>query len=107
MGEWIRDSEGRIKVEGKLQKWPENFDRARMRYCYKVKKLVQKAASELMSIVIVTHGDALAAVVGLMKENWNIGKVDYTSYAICSRQVKVMEKGTNTNVAADEPIYVN
>merc|ERR1712060_730724 len=78
-----------------------------MRYCYKVKKLVQKAASELMSIVIVTHGDALAAVVGLMKENWDIGKVAYTSYAVCSRQVKVMEKGTNTNIAGDEPVYAH
>jgi len=105
--EWIRDAEGKIKIEGKMQKWPENFDRARMRYCYKVKKLVQKAASELMSIVIVTHGDALAAVLGLMKENWDIGKVPYTAYAICSRRVKVMEKGTNTNVAGDEPVYVH
>lgn len=104
---WIRDDATQaIKVEGKLQDYPEDFDAARMRYCYKVKKLVQTAAKELMSIVIVTHGDALAAVVGLLREDREIEDVPYTAYAIASREVKVMDRGANT-LLCEEGVYTN
>jgi broad specificity phosphatase PhoE len=104
--EYVRDDNGKIKVEGKLQRFPENFDAARMRYCYKVKKLVQRAAAELMSIVIVTHGDALAAVVGLLREDWKIMDVPYTANAICSRKVKVLKKDTEEQLM-EESVYVH
>jgi broad specificity phosphatase PhoE len=101
---WIRDSDDIIKVEGKLQNFPEPFDGARMRFCYKTKKLVQKAAAELMSIVIVTHGDGVAAVVGLLREEWQITSVPYTAYALCSRRVKVLKLGSE-KVIDNEPVY--
>jgi broad specificity phosphatase PhoE len=103
---WIRDDTGDIKIEGKLQDFPEPFDFARMRYAYKVKKLVQQAASQLMSIVIVTHGDAVGSVMGLMREDWQIVKVAYTAFAVASRKVKVMERGTE-NLLKEEPVYVD
>lgn len=103
---WIRDQANRIKVEGKLQHFPEDFDSARMRYCYKVKKLLQKAAAELMSVVIVTHGDALAAVVGLLRENLRICSVPYTAYALATRMVKVMDEGGD-RILQEEPVYVH
>jgi broad specificity phosphatase PhoE len=91
--EWVRDDSGQIKIEGMLQDFPESFDAARMRYCYKVKKLLQKAAAELLSVIIVTHGDALGAVVGLMNEDLLIRNIPYAAYAIASREVKVLKKG--------------
>merc|ERR1712098_623989 len=57
--EYVCDENGLPKIEGELQHFPEPFQGVRMRFCYKVKKLLQRAASELMSIVIVTHGDAV------------------------------------------------
>lgn len=102
--QYIRDQQGVIRIEGTLQKFPEDFDAARMRFCYKVKKLVQRAARELMSIIIVTHGDALAAIVGLLKETWQSGQVPYTSYAICTRQLKVLEEG-GLDLLNDVPVY--
>jgi broad specificity phosphatase PhoE len=102
--EWIRDENGKIKIEGKLQRFPEPFDGARMRYCYKVKKLLQQAASELQSIIMVTHGDALASVVGMLKETWIIKHIPYTAYVIGDRDVKVMKKGTN-KILSEEGVY--
>jgi len=103
--EYISDDTDNFVVEGKLQHFPEPFAGARMRFCYKVKKLLQRAAAELMSVVIVTHGDALAAVVGLMREAWSIKAVPYTAYAIASRKVKVME--SSGHVMKEEPVYVD
>jgi broad specificity phosphatase PhoE len=103
---WIRDSDDIIRIDGKLQKFPEPFDGARMRFCYKTKKLVQKAAAELMSIVIVSHGDGVAAVVGLLREEWQITSVPYTAYALCSRRVKVLKVGQE-KMLENEPIYQN
>ena len=35
-------------TSGKLQRFPEPFDGARMRYCYKVQRLVQQAAVHIV-----------------------------------------------------------
>lgn len=104
--EYIRGKDGKIKVEGKLQRFPEPFDGARMRYCYKVQKLLQQAAAELSSLVIVSHGDAVAAVVGMMKETWIIKHIPYTAYCIASRQVRVLKKGS-TERLHEEAVYVH
>lgn len=104
--EYIRDDKGKFMIEGKLQKFPEPFEGARMRYCYKVKKLVQQAATELDSIILVTHGDAVAAVVGMLKESWIVKHIPYTAYVIGSRQVKVMKKGEG-KLLSEEPVYVH
>jgi broad specificity phosphatase PhoE len=98
--------EGEIKIEGKLQQFPEAFKLARMRYCYKVKKLLQKATSELMSIIIVTHGDAVAAVTTLLREQWQLMKVPYTAYVFCTREVPVFDRTTGTDIT-DLPIFVD
>lgn len=105
--EYVKDKTGHIVIEGKLQKFPESFDGARMRYCYKVKKLVQQAAAELASIVIVTHGDAVASVVGMLKESWIIKSVPYTCYCIAERSVKVVTKNGKKRMADEEPVYVH
>jgi broad specificity phosphatase PhoE len=102
---YVKGTDGEVKIEGKLQEYPEEFKLARMRFCYKTKKLVQKAVDELMSVVIVTHGDGVAAVVGLLRENWKIGNVPYTAYAHCKREVKVYDRTTD-EVISDLPVYV-
>jgi broad specificity phosphatase PhoE len=104
--EYIRDDSGKIAIEGKLQKWEEPFEGARMRYCYKVKKLVQQAAAELNSIILVTHGDAVAAVVGMLKETWIVKHIPYTAYVIGARKVRVMKKGEG-KILSEEPVYVH
>jgi len=102
--EYIRDHHGKIKVEGKLQRFPEPFEGARMRYCFKVQRLIQQATKELSSIVIVTHGDAVASVVGMLKESWIIKNIPYTSYVIGSRHVRIMKSGAKERLP-EEPVY--
>jgi len=105
--EYIRDpATNEIKHEGKLQTFPEDFEAARMRYAYKTKKLLQKAAGELMSICIVSHGDGVASVVGMLKEDWQIQEVPYTAYVFGCRKVKVLKKGTEEMIV-QEPVYLH
>eukprot|EP00928_Gymnodinium_smaydae_P070892 TRINITY_DN54634_c0_g1_i1.p1 TRINITY_DN54634_c0_g1~~TRINITY_DN54634_c0_g1_i1.p1 ORF type:complete len:386 (-),score=55.33 TRINITY_DN54634_c0_g1_i1:139-1296(-) len=101
---YVTDASGSLLIEGKLQKFPEDFDAARMRFCYRTKKLLQRGASELMSIVIVTHGDAVGAVLGMLREDWAIKAVPFTSWAIASRDVKVLDKGAS-EISRHEPVY--
>lgn len=101
---WIRDENNAIKIEGRQQEFPESLDDARMRFVFKVQQLVQKAASELMSLVIVTHGDALGAVLGMIRYDWKIQRVPYASYAVASRQVAVLDKGS-LELKTEEPVY--
>lgn len=102
--EYIRDENGSIKIEGKLQNFPESFDGARMRYGYKIKKLLQRAAADLSSFIIVTHGDAVSSVLGLLRENWIIENIPLASYVIGKRQVKVFQKGDDA-ILKEEPVY--
>lgn len=100
---YVCDENDQLKIEGHLPVFPEHFAGAQMRFCYKVKKLLQRAAAECVSIVVVTHGDALSAVIGLMRETWSIGLAPYTAHAICSRKVKVMDVGGE--ILKEEPVY--
>lgn len=101
---WVRGDNGKIEIEGTQQTFPESLDAARMRFCFKARQALQLAASKLMSVVIVTHGDALGAVVGMMQKDWKIKHVPYASFAIASRQVMVLEKGS-MDIQSDQPVY--
>jgi broad specificity phosphatase PhoE len=100
---WIQDG-GKLKITGTQQVFPESLEQARLRFCFKAQQVLQKAASELMSIVIVTHGDAVGSVLGMMKKDWKVLNVPYASFAIASRQVAVLEK-ESVDVKSDEDIY--
>lgn len=76
---WMRGKNRKIQIEGKQQKWPECLDTARMRFCFKVKQSLQVAASRLVSILVVTHGDAVGAVLGMMKK-----RLEDKTCALCS-----------------------
>jgi hypothetical protein len=102
--DYIQDSDKRIQIEGKQQVFPESLDAARMRFCFKVQQSLQRAASKLMSILVVTHGDAVGCVLGMMQKDWTIKHVGYAAFALASRQVVVLEKGS-MDVKSDEPVY--
>merc|ERR1740138_1322975 len=59
-----------------------------------------------MDIVIVTHGDGVGAVVGMLREGWAVSKVDYTAFAVASRKVKVLKKGSE-DIINEEYVYKN
>lgn len=101
---YIRALDQKIKIEGTQQTFPESLDAARMRFCFKTQQVLQQAASKLMSTVVVTHGDALGAVIGMMQKDWKIKHVPYASFALASRQVMVLEKGS-METKSDEPVF--
>lgn len=90
------DNELVISNEKKLPDFPEPFDGARMRFCAKVHKLVRQAASELVSPIIVTHGDCVSAVLGMLYGDKQVKRVPMAGYALGNRNVKVMKKDANT-----------
>jgi len=90
--EFERDKDNEICIRGKVQDFPESFEKARMRFCAKVNKLVKQAASELVSIVIVTHGDAVSAVLDMLRTNEQCKKVPFCGYVVGFRHVKVLKK---------------
>jgi hypothetical protein len=85
----------KLSIRGHLQKFPEPLERAKMRFRHKVDMLVQQAATELVSIIIVTHGDALPAVLEMLLEDTEVESVPYCSCAIGTRQVQLMKKDTD------------
>jgi broad specificity phosphatase PhoE len=102
--DYIRDASGLIKIDGQLQKFPELFDAARVRFCFRIKKWLQKSAADLSSILIVGHGNAISAVLGLLRETWSVDHIPFASYVIGERQVKIFKKGT-TDILREEPVY--
>lgn len=103
---YVSGENGILKMEGREQRWEETWHAAKMRFGYKVKKLIQQAAAELNSIIIVSHGDAITAVLSLLQETWIIKEVPYAAYFIAERKVRILKHGTN-KVLTDAPVYVN
>lgn len=104
--EWTRDADGQIKVEGSLPEFPEDYDEACMRYSFHVKRLLQTAAADLKSIVIVSHADAVSSITHMMKLSWLVHGVDFCGYLLGSRKVKVFDKNTK-EILDREPVYKN
>jgi len=102
--EYIKDETGSLRIRGKQPQPPEPLDRARLRFCFKVQELARQAALKLSSIIIVTHGDSVAAVASLLNPDWEMRKIPYTGYLLASRQVKVFDKNANTELLR-EPVY--
>lgn len=100
----IRDDSNAVSIEGRQQVFPEALSDARMRFIFKVQQLLQKAASELMSLVVVTHGDAVGAIIGMLRYDWKVQQVPYAAYAVASRRVPVLEKSSDA-MKLDEPVY--
>merc|ERR1740130_1211399 len=94
LAEFVRHDNDDIVIsnEHKLPAFPEPFDGARMRFCTKVHKLVRQASKELVSVIIVTHGDCVSAVLSMLYEDQQVVKVPMAGYAIGNRQVKIMKK---------------
>merc|ERR1712187_915168 len=56
------------------------------------------------SIVIVTHGDAVGAIVGMLRYDWKVQNVPYAAYAVASRRVPVLDRGSDA-IKLDELVY--
>lgn len=102
-----RDEQGKIIIRGVQQKHPEKLTRARLRFCFKVQHIVQTATSKLMNVLVVTHADALAAVVSFMQPSWNFSFIPMAAYAIAERKVKVMseKKGKEFTGIPRQPVF--
>jgi len=99
---YVREkSNNQLAVSGKLPEYPEPLDGARIRFCYRVNKLVKKSVGELASVIIVTHGDAVSAVLSMLKEEEQVLKVPFCGWFIGERQVKVMKKGADCFIEQD------
>jgi hypothetical protein len=101
---FIRDSGHTVSIEGRQQVFPESLEDARMRFIFKVQQLLQRAAAEHMSLIIVTHGDAVGAVISMMRYDWKVQRVNYAGYAIASRRVPMLER-RSAAIKLEETVY--
>lgn len=105
--EFERDaSTNDIIITGKVQDFPEPLEKARMRFCAKVNKLVKQAAAELVSIVVVTHGDAVSAVLDMLRTKEQCKKVPFCGYLLGFRHVKVLKRNGG-QVLFNEDVLMN
>lgn len=104
--EYLRDEEGQLQIRGTLPRHPEALRTARLRFCHKVQLLVQRASAMLSSIIVVTHADALAASVSLLRPSWCLTYIPPAAYYIATRMVRVMDK-RSANIYNSEPMYTN
>merc|ERR1719253_41036 len=102
---YARDKDNLLKIAGVLPNYPEPFSAARMRYCYKAQRIMQHSAAKCMSVIIVTHADALPAVCSFIRSTMQITKVPYAGYFVASRKVKVQKVGANDPLP-EQPAYI-
>jgi broad specificity phosphatase PhoE len=95
-----KNEQNLIQISGKPQVYPEKISVARMRYVVKIDKLLKRAAGDRVSIIIVTHGDAVSALLGMMLENEIVTKVPFCGYAMGHRKVKI-PRGADSKVKTD------
>ena len=57
--------------------------------------IIGAAATQLKSVVIVTHADALSAVASLMKMSWDLVEIPFSACFIAARSVEVMRKSSH------------
>jgi broad specificity phosphatase PhoE len=81
-----------LQIHGGYPMFPESLSQARTRFAKKAQHICQSAAASLRSVIIVTHADALDAIVGAMKRSWVLTEVPSGAFFVAERQVRVMEK---------------
>eukprot|EP00747_Dinoflagellata_sp_TGD_P212091 gnl/TRDRNA2_/TRDRNA2_85222_c0_seq1.p1 gnl/TRDRNA2_/TRDRNA2_85222_c0~~gnl/TRDRNA2_/TRDRNA2_85222_c0_seq1.p1 ORF type:complete len:432 (-),score=69.27 gnl/TRDRNA2_/TRDRNA2_85222_c0_seq1:126-1421(-) len=90
---FARDADGQIAIHGYQQDWPEDFFHAQIRYAAKFEEIAEHATDKLMSVVIVTHADAIPVLTDFLRHPWraHVEKVPYCGYIIASRTIAVSD----------------
>ena len=101
----VCEQDGSLRIGGHPQIFPEPISNAKMRVCYKVQQLAQKAAAKLASIVVVTHADALPAVCGFLNPSTVLEALPYGAKSVATRHVKVARAGKKVRVLPPQPVY--
>jgi len=85
-------TDDRLQFHGGYPMFPESLSQARSRFARKAQHICQSAAMALKSVIIVTHADALDAIVGAMKMSWVLTEVPPSAFFVAEREVRVMER---------------
>jgi broad specificity phosphatase PhoE len=88
------DADG-VQMVGSEPPFPETLKQARRRFQFKAQLIIGAAATQVKSVVIVTHADALHSVASLMKMSWNLVDIPFSACFIAARSVGVMRESTH------------
>eukprot|EP00747_Dinoflagellata_sp_TGD_P016909 gnl/TRDRNA2_/TRDRNA2_125453_c0_seq1.p1 gnl/TRDRNA2_/TRDRNA2_125453_c0~~gnl/TRDRNA2_/TRDRNA2_125453_c0_seq1.p1 ORF type:complete len:472 (-),score=68.17 gnl/TRDRNA2_/TRDRNA2_125453_c0_seq1:98-1513(-) len=93
-------SSGALEIHGKQPPWPEDFFHAQMRFAAKFEEIVEHAVDKLMSVVIVTHGDAIPLLADFLLDpsSLHVREVPYCAFFIASRVVAVADARTKARL---------
>jgi len=96
----------RLQFHGGYPMFPESLSQARTRFAKKAQNICQSAAAALKSVIIVTHPDALDAIVGSMKMSWVLTEVPAGAFFVARRTVRIMERrGRRTRRFTDDFVF--
>jgi len=98
------DDDG-LQILGGYPAFPESLLMARTRFAKKAQHICHAAATALKSVIIVTHADAVDAILGSMKMTWESTQVATSSFFIATREVPISAKSTSGPRSSDERVY--
>jgi len=99
-----RDEHGQVIIRGVDQRHPESLLHARLRFCFKLQQVVQAATEKLNNVLVVTHADALAAIVSFWKPSWVLTHVPYAAIVKGQRRVVVASSNKEQKDFSGVPI---
>lgn len=79
------DASGRMQVTGVTRSEPESLLEARARFCCKAEIIARAAARKMRSVIIVSHGSAVAAMAHLMNFNLCLGHIPPNGFFVAKR----------------------
>lgn len=89
------------KAIGEWPKWPEDLKAARRRYANRFLEYLRRSTMSRRNFVLVTHGDAVGAVLSLMPSQANtcLEKVEFGGLFLASRQLPSAPGGRGGSAA--------
>jgi hypothetical protein len=102
--EFAMNGMGGLLVVGKDPSFPESLADARRRFAFKAQTIARAAARQLKSVIIVTHGDAVASIVSMMHMAWCLRDIPPSAFFIADRSLGVMRSSSRRRLR-DNTVY--
>jgi len=92
--EFAMNGRGGLQMLGRDPSFPETLVEARKRFAFKAQTIIRAAGTQLRSVIIVTHGDAVASISSLMQMAWCLVDIPPSAFFIADRSLEVMRSSS-------------
>jgi len=92
--EFAMNGRGGLQMLGRDPSFPETLVEAMKRFAFKAQTIIRAAGTQLRSVIIVTHGDAVASISSLMQMAWCLVDIPPSAFFIADRSLEVMRSSS-------------